>query len=66
MAVRFLRMKKEMARRDDIVRLISDRDGTYGAAFNARVDTLGIKQVKIAPRHLWQNGSFSPLPVGIA
>jgi transposase InsO family protein len=36
--------------------LIRDRDGIYGAAFDARVDHLGIAQVKIAPRSPWQNG----------
>jgi transposase InsO family protein len=36
--------------------LIRDRDRIYGAAFDARVDHLGIKQVKIAPRRPWQNG----------
>jgi transposase InsO family protein len=36
--------------------LIRDRDGIYGAAFDARVDHLGIEQVKIAPRSPWQNG----------
>ena len=40
----------------DILRLIRDRDGIYGAAFDARVDKLGIEQVKIAPRSPWQNG----------
>ncbi len=40
----------------DIVRLIRDRDGIYGAAFDARVDNLGIEQVKTAPRSPWQNG----------
>jgi transposase InsO family protein len=36
--------------------LIRDRDGIYGAAFDAHVDHLGIEQVKIAPRSPWQNG----------
>jgi transposase InsO family protein len=36
--------------------LIRDRDGIYGAAFDARVKHLGIKQVKIAPHSPWQNG----------
>lgn len=36
--------------------LIRDRDGIYGAAFDARVNRLGIVQVKIAPRSPWQNG----------
>jgi transposase InsO family protein len=37
-------------------RLIRDRDGVYGAVFNARADNLGIHQVKIAARSPWQNG----------
>jgi transposase InsO family protein len=37
-------------------RLVRDRDGIYGAVFNARVDHLGIRQLKIAPRSPWQNG----------
>ncbi len=37
-------------------RLIRDRDGTYGAEFDARVDHLGIEQLRIAPRSPWQNG----------
>jgi putative transposase len=42
---------------DDVpARLIRDRDGIFGAVFDARVDHLGIKQVKIAPRSPWQNG----------
>ncbi len=36
-------------------RLIRDRDGIYGAVFDARVDHLGIEQLKIAPRSPWQN-----------
>ncbi len=37
-------------------RLIRDRDGIYGAEFDARVDHLGIQQLRIAPRSPWQNG----------
>jgi transposase InsO family protein len=37
-------------------RLIRDRDGVFGAAFNTRVDHLGIRQLKIAARSPWQNG----------
>ena len=37
-------------------RLIRDRDGVYGAAFNTRVDHLGIHQLKISARSPWQNG----------
>jgi transposase InsO family protein len=40
----------------NVVRLIRDRDGIYGAAFDARVRNLGIKQLRIAPRSPWQNG----------
>jgi transposase InsO family protein len=36
--------------------LVRDRDGIYGAAFHARIDHLGIAQVKVAPRSPWQNG----------
>jgi putative transposase len=36
--------------------LIRDRDGIFGAAFDARIDALGIEQVKCAPRSPWQNG----------
>jgi len=39
-----------------IVRLIRDRDGIYGAKFDARVNNLGIRQLRIAPRAPWQNG----------
>jgi transposase InsO family protein len=37
-------------------RLIRDRDGVEGAVFNERVDNLGIRHLKIAPRSPWQNG----------
>jgi transposase InsO family protein len=37
-------------------RLIRDRDGIYGTAFDARVRNLGIEQFCIAPRSPWQNG----------
>jgi putative transposase len=40
----------------EIARLIRDRDGIYGGAFNSRVDHLGIEQIKTAPRSPWQNG----------
>jgi len=39
-----------------IARLIRDRDGIYGAVFDGRVDHLGIRQLRIAPRSPWQNG----------
>jgi putative transposase len=38
------------------VRLIRDRDGIYGAAFDKRISRLGLEQVRIAPRSPWQNG----------
>jgi transposase InsO family protein len=37
-------------------RLIRDRDCIYGAVFDARVDHLGLRQMRIAPRSPWQNG----------
>ena len=40
----------------DIARLIRDRDGIYGSAFDSRVNHLGIRQTKTAPRSPWQNG----------
>jgi len=39
-----------------IGRLIRDRDGVYGAAFSARVEHMGIRQLLTAPRSPWQNG----------
>jgi putative transposase len=42
--------------RVDRARLIRDRDGIYGAAFDARVRNLGIEQVRTAPGSPWQNG----------
>jgi putative transposase len=39
-----------------IVRLIRDRDGIFGAAFDTRVENIGIRQLRIAPRSPWQNG----------
>ena len=39
-----------------IARLIRDRDGIYGSAFDSRVNHLGIRQIKSAPRSPWQNG----------
>jgi len=35
--------------------LLRDRDCTYGQAFVRRVQAMGIKEVKIAPRSPWQN-----------
>jgi transposase InsO family protein len=37
-------------------RLVRDRDGIFGVAFNTRVDHLGIRQIKISARSPWQNG----------
>jgi hypothetical protein len=37
-------------------RVIRDRDGVFGAVFDARVDHLGIRQLKTAPRSPWENG----------
>ena len=39
----------------NVVCLIRDRDGIYGAAFNGRVRNLGIEQLRTAPRSPWQN-----------
>jgi len=39
-----------------LVRLIRDRDRVYGSVFNARVNNLGMRQLKTAPRSPWQNG----------
>ena len=35
--------------------LLRDRDAIYGAVFSSRVHSLGIQEVKIAPRSPWQN-----------
>ena len=35
--------------------LLRDRDAVYGVAFSSRVRSLGIHEVKIAPRSPWQN-----------
>jgi transposase InsO family protein len=37
-------------------RLLRDRDGVYGRAFDTRVENLGIAQLRTAPRSPWQNG----------
>jgi putative transposase len=39
-----------------VARLIRDRDRVYGAKFDARVNNLGIRQLRIAPKAPWQNG----------
>jgi putative transposase len=36
--------------------LLRDRDGSYGAAFDARVAAMEIAEVKTAPHSPWQNG----------
>ena len=36
--------------------LVRDRDGIFGAVFDRRVENLGIRQLRIAPRSPWQNG----------
>jgi putative transposase len=36
--------------------LIRDRDAIFGAEFDGRVDNLGVRQIRIAPRSPWQNG----------
>ena len=41
---------------DTFTMLIRDRDGIYGAAFDRRVNHLGITQLRTAPRSPWQNG----------
>jgi putative transposase len=37
-------------------RLIRDRDAIFGAEFDARVNNLGVRQIRISPRSPWQNG----------
>ena len=37
-------------------RLIRDRDAIFGHEFDARVDNLGVRQIRILPRSPWQNG----------
>ena len=39
-----------------VERLIRDRDGVFGTMFDARVERLGLRQLRIAPRSPWQNG----------
>ena len=36
--------------------MVRDRDGIFGAVFDARVANLGVRQIRIAPRSPWQNG----------
>jgi len=38
------------------LRLLRDRDGIYGRAFDERVGRLGLETVRITPRSPWQNG----------
>ena len=35
--------------------LLRDRDGLYGVEFSSRVQSMGIREVKTAPRSPWQN-----------
>jgi putative transposase len=35
--------------------LLRDRDAVYGVGFSSRVQTMGIREVKTAPRSPWQN-----------
>jgi hypothetical protein len=35
--------------------LLRDRDGLYGVGFSSRVHSMGIREVKTAPRSPWQN-----------
>jgi putative transposase len=37
-------------------RLIRDRDAIFGTEFEARVNNLGVRQIRISPRSPWQNG----------
>ena len=37
-------------------RLIRDHDAIFGTAFDARVDNVGVRQIRITPRSPWQNG----------
>jgi transposase InsO family protein len=37
-------------------RLIRDRDAIFCNEFDARVDNLGVRQIRISPRSPWQNG----------
>ncbi len=37
-------------------RLIRDRDAIFGSEFDARVNNLGVRQIRISPRSPWQNG----------
>jgi transposase InsO family protein len=48
-----------------LARLIRDRDPIFGAAFDRRVENLGLTQLRIAPRSPWQNG-FAERWVGTA
>jgi transposase InsO family protein len=36
--------------------LIRDRDKIFGAAFDRRVENLGLRQLRITPRSPWENG----------
>jgi transposase InsO family protein len=45
--------------------LIRDRDKIFGAAFDRRVDNLGVQQLRIAPRSPWRNGYAESLVVAL-
>jgi transposase InsO family protein len=48
---------RSLTARDVVVRqgVLRDRDAVYGVAFSSRVQTMGIHEVKTAPRSPWQN-----------
>jgi transposase InsO family protein len=50
---------------EGFARLVRDRDKIFGAAFDRRVQNLGLTQLRIAPRSPWQNG-FAERWVGTA
>jgi hypothetical protein len=35
--------------------MVRDRDGIYGESFRARVEGMGVEQIRITPRSPWQN-----------
>jgi putative transposase len=49
---------------DDTLRLLRDRDGTYGCEFRERVKGMGIAEVLTTPRSPWQN-PFAERLIGI-
>ncbi|MGO9838966.1 MAG: integrase core domain-containing protein [Polyangiaceae bacterium] len=50
---------------EGLARLVRDRDKIFGAAFDRRVENLGLTQLRIVPRSPWQNG-FAERWVGTA